>query len=118
MLSQYCDIPSIQIPTTCVPKCFGNVVGDGNCLYRSVSLSISGTQDNHRKHREITATKLYLHRKNSALIDEEKIDALINSAFFDGSYGVDAWGEQSHLIALSFALHIRIYVFNVLWNHT
>ena len=31
MFSQYRDIPSINIPTTCDPKIIGNVVGDGNC---------------------------------------------------------------------------------------
>ena len=51
MFSQYRDIPSIQIPTTCVPKNFGNVVEDGNCLYRSVSLLISGTRDNQKAQR-------------------------------------------------------------------
>ena len=56
------------------------------------------------------ATEFHLHRKNFTLIDEKTIDALINSALLDGSYCVDAWGQQSHLIALSVALHIRIRV--------
>ena len=54
--SQYRDSSSIQIANTCEPTVFGNVVGDGNCLYRAVSLPISGTQDNHKKLREKTAT--------------------------------------------------------------
>ena len=116
MFSQYRDIPSINIPTKCVPKIIGNVVGDGNCLYRSVSLSISGTQDNHKKLREKTATELHMNRKNFAYIAEEKIDGLIHSALLEGAFGEDAWGEESHLIALSVALRIRIYLFNRLWT--
>ena len=57
-----------------------------------------------------------MNQNNFALIDEDKIEAFIKSALLDGSSGVNPWEEQSHLIALSVALHIRIYVFNVLWN--
>ena len=116
IFSQYRDIPPMQIATTCPPKVFGTVVGDGNCLYRAVSLSLSGTQDNHRKLREMTATELHLNRRNYFHIDEDEVQGLIDSALLDGAVGEKAWGEQSHLIALSVALRVQIYLFNSLWT--
>ena len=78
MFSNYRDIPLINIPNTCVTKIFGNVFVAGNCLYRSISLSISGTHENHRKLRDMTATEFHLNRINFALIDEVKLMLLLN----------------------------------------
>ena len=57
-----------------------------------------------------------MNRRNFAYIAEEIIDGLIHSALLEGAFGEDAWSEESHLIALSVALRIRIYLFNRLWT--
>ena len=104
-------IPLITIENTVSPTVCGNVIGDGNCLYRAVCLSISGSEVSFERIKELTVKSLETHRREFAHIDEDIVDNLIEEARTDG-----AWGEQSHLIALSVGLRIPIYVFNWILN--
>ena len=107
LFSEYRFQPSIQIPNTTAPNVCGEVRGDGNCLYRAICLAISGSETSYNQLRQMTALELNINRRNFANIPEDKIQELINSALTDGD-----WGEESHIIALSLALRIRIYVFD------
>ena len=107
LFAEYRFQPSIQIPNTTPPNVCGDVRGDGNCLYRAICLSISGSERSYKELRYLTAVQLNINRRNFANIPEDKIQELIDSALTDGD-----WGQESHIIALSLALRIRIYVFN------
>ena len=107
LFSEYRSQPSIQIPNTTAPNVCGEVIGDGNCLYRAICLAISGSETSYNQLRQMTALELNINRRNFANIPEDTIQELIDSALTDGD-----WGQESHIIALSLALRIRIYVFN------
>ena len=105
------NIPLLTIDNTVPPNVCGDVAGDGNCLYRAVCLSISGSEVSFDEIKLLTAESLEEHRRDFVNIGEEAINDLIEEALTDGAYG-----EQSHLIALSVRLRIPIYVFNPLWT--
>ena len=105
------NIPLLTIDNTVPPNVCGDVAGDGNCLYRAVCLSISGSEVGFELIKLLTAESLEEHRHDFVNIGEDAIDDLIEEALTDGAYG-----EQSHLIALSVRLRISIYVFNPLWT--
>ena len=104
-------IPLLTIDNTVPPNVCGEVAGDGNCLYRAVCLSISGSEVSFDEIKLLTAESLEEHRRDFVDIGEVAIGDLIEEALSDGAYG-----EQSHLIALSVRLRILIYVFNPLWT--
>lgn len=106
LYSEYRSQHSNDISYTTVPTVTGNVSGDGNCLYRSVCLSISGSERSYMQLKHCTATELIKNRHNFVQIDEARVPALIKSANKER-----AWGKFSHLIALSIYLRIRIHVF-------
>ena len=101
--------PLITIDNTVPPTVCENVAGDGNCLYRAVCLSISGSEVSFEQIKQLTAESLEEHRHDFAMIDEDEINDLIERALTDRVFG-----EQSHLFALSVRLRIPIYVFNPL----
>ena len=104
-------IPLLTIENTVPPNVCGNVAGVGNCLYRAVCLSISGSEVSFEQIKLLIAESLEEHRRDFVNIGEDAIDDLIEEALTDGAYG-----EQSHLIAISVRLRIPIYVFNPLWT--
>ena len=109
--AQYRSAPFQIIDNMQPPAVSENVRGDGNCMYRAVSLAISGSEENYIQLKQLTASELDIHRYNFDDIGDNEIDNLIKRAKAPGR-----WGEESHLIALSVALRIRIYVFNHVWN--
>ncbi len=48
-------LPDLKLPTD---KLVRNVVGDGNCMFRAISMSLSGKEDDHVKFRQDTADNL------------------------------------------------------------
>ena len=107
LYSEYRSKPLIHIDNTCPPNVVGNVYGDGNCLYRAICLEISGSEISYKQIKQLTVFELTRNRHNFVYIDKDLVQDLIDSAERDGD-----WGELSHLIALSVAIRIPIYVFN------
>ena len=107
LFAEYRVQPLIQIPNTTPPNVCGDVRGDGNCMYRAICLSISGSERSYTELRRLIAVQLNINRHNFVDIDEDLVQDLIDSAQRNGD-----WGELSHLIALSVAIRIPIYVFN------
>ena len=89
-----------------------NTRGDGNCLYRAVSLAISGSQKYYVKLKTLTTLEIILNRShydtssrqyNDMIKDDRVVTStfnyLITSAVRDGMYS-----ELLHLYALSASL--------------
>ena len=79
-------------------------------MYRSVCLLLSGSEVSYEQIKLLTAESLEEHRRDFVNIGEDAIADFIEEALTDRAYG-----EQSHLIALSVRLRISIYVFNPIW---
>ena len=91
------------------------VIDDGNCLYRSVSLAMTGEQDCHILLWLQTSLELILNRSsydtkkkyndflNDTRIVTSAYDKLVRDAVIDESYA-----EMAHVYALSAALGIPI----------
>ena len=86
-----------------------DVARDGNCLYRAISVHLSGSEENYRKLKDMTAQSLLDNRQKFLVIPDDEVDEFRERAITDG-----VWGEQTHMIALSLALRIRVYCFNPL----
>ena len=93
-----------------------SVIGDGNCLYRAVSLGCFGTQEYHEHLRLLTVLEMITnrtyydcaHRKYIDLINDPRIlpepfSSLVYSACHLGSYQ-----QMSHIYALSAAIKFPI----------
>lgn len=87
------------------------VYGDGNCMYRAVSLALYGTEQYHAQLRLLTTLEIIdnrtyydnSHRKFVDLIKDQRIvtpcfDDLLAAAYVDGSYS-----DMLHIYALSAA---------------
>lgn len=95
------------IANTFLPTVFGEVIGDGNCLFRAVDLQITGSEHNYEILKYLTAQELRRNRHNFVAIPEDDIAKLIEVV-----EAPHEWGEFSHLIVLSIALRIPISVFD------
>ena len=84
------------------------ITGDGNCLFRSISFSLYGHQDNHQELRNLAVETLRgnMHVfQNYFLDDAGTIDEQINRLGQQYTYA----GQES-ILALSMALNINILV--------
>ena len=89
--------------------------GDGNCLYRAVSLALSGSEEHHLFLRLITAIELILNnttyntrKKDNNFLGDVRIvtspyEKLVADAIRETTYS-----EMAHLYALSAALGIPV----------
>ena len=53
--AQYRSAPMHLIERTSPPSVSENVCGDGNCMYRAVSLAISGSEENYDQLKQLIA---------------------------------------------------------------
>lgn len=116
---QYRTLRSRMIDLRSVPddNCIIDVGRDGNCLYRAISVHLSGSELNYRNLKDRTAQSLLDNRQKFLVIPDDDVGELHEAALRDR-----AWGEQSHMLALSLALRVRVYCFNPLltppqWEH-
>jgi len=90
------------------------VWGDGNCLYRAVSLALYGTQKYHVYLRAVTAFYIIEHNElydphdpsfvlHETCVCSPSIRSVISLTLTDGSYA-----ELVHIFALSAAMNITI----------
>ncbi|CAI6346321.1 unnamed protein product [Macrosiphum euphorbiae] len=90
-----------------------NIIGDGNCLYRSLSYWINGTEDHHLKIRNLIAEVVksneniekYVGGKNKLLQYLEK------NIENDG-----VWGTDVEIFAAAFLIQTSIYVYSTVTN--
>ena len=95
-----------------------SVAGDGNCLYRAVSMALYGSEDAHLYIRLMAAMEVI---ENSSSYDTTATDHVAHAPEYDrllvvGSYEslvTDAvrpgsWSEMMHLYAVSAALNIVV----------
>lgn len=84
------------------------VLGDGNCLFRSLSLQLTGTQDHHLQLRRAIAE---FERSNEVF---EKLNATINktpfSSHLQNIQKTCVWGTNLEIIALSSLFQVDVYV--------
>ena len=106
-LLKYRSQHKITIRNTTLPGYCQKILGDGNCLYRAVCFAIAGSDISFMKLKQMTALELEINCGNFVHIPENLIRGLIKEAEQNGAYG-----EVRHLIALSAAMKIKIYVFN------
>ena len=107
LLLEYRSQLKIIIRNTTFPTYYQQIYGDGNCLYRAVCFSIAGSDNSYMQLKQKTASELQKNCGNFEHIPANFIKSLIKEAEQNGAYG-----EVRHLIALSAALKIKIYVFN------
>ncbi|WAR07112.1 hypothetical protein MAR_017070 [Mya arenaria] len=85
--------------------------GDGNCLYRSVSLSMTNTQSHHLLVRLLTAIELILNKSfydHKSFLDE---DVIVTSQFpklLNDTIMVGSFSELAHIYAISAAIRLPI----------
>ena len=97
------------------PTAVRDVRSDGSCLYRAVSLSISGLEDGYRELRFQTAAILHTRRAYILALDiQADIDRLISEALTDGGSGF--WGNVYHILALTVVTRVPINVLNYCYN--
>ena len=70
-------------PPTVHRSLFPVVVGDGNCLFRSVSVAIFGNEDRHEEHRSRAVMELVLS-EDHFLDDENLYDYFWHAGSFQG----------------------------------
>ena len=79
------------------------VYGDGNCLYRAISLALYGSQDHHLQLRLLTALEICLH---SDYYQQDPIgdNRIVTGSFTDVMKDVckiGAWADFMHITAVS-----------------
>ena len=91
-------------------------LGDGNCLYRAVSLALTDSQEHHSLNRLLSAIELIQNRqyydtkkKHNDFLNDTRIvisnyDKLVSDALTDRCYS-----EMAHIYAISAALGITIH---------
>ena len=92
-----------------LPNGILDVRGDGNCGYRAISLSLSGSEDNYRELRNLAARSLRRYRAQLREYLDEIIDEMIRLALGDG-HGFEM--ELPHLEVISAAIAIPIYMYD------
>lgn len=78
-------------------------VGDGNCLYRSVSKAVTGREDGHRGLRDKVVKEFRQHRgyytAYKHALEDEGIWVGEIEEYMHTTLG--AWGDVMHVVALS-----------------
>lgn len=111
------DITSIEILKVFHPVVLTEVtpfctIGDGNCMYRSVSLSMTGTERHHLHLRLLCALEILTYRQHYDVSHRKYVDLIQDQRVFVPSYNVVVntavkiyeYAELSHMYALSAAL--------------
>ena len=102
------------------------VIGDGNCLYRAISLHVYGNENKHTLVRLLTAVEIIKfqkwynlqHPSSIKLIDDVRIIVSPFKTFLESTLKIGEYGEMMHIYALSSILKkpIRSYYPPVVLN--
>ncbi len=85
---------------------------DGNCLYNSISLLLSGTQNKMKILKLITAFTIIKHKNFFDSIVQSDLHVENCNFFIEEALKLGVWGRDIHIFALSIALKRSINVFN------
>lgn len=85
-----------------------DVAGDGNCLFRSISDHLEGSEDSHKKYRDLAVDYLTKRKSHFGLFleEDENIDDYLKDMSEDGT-----WGGHFELIALSAVLNVKFCIY-------
>ena len=89
---------------------------DGNCLFCSLCMIITGSQDEHLALRSANHMCSIEHRLVGSHIAHESVDAYIHSTRMDQS---GTWGTDVEILVLAHLLETNIYTFHsgtARWN--
>ncbi len=93
------------------PRC---TYGDGNCMFRAVSLALYGTQEMHEYLRFITAVQiiknpqLYDNSSENFVIKDERVLTAPYSELIKNAMKIGCYLELIHLFALSATIDLKI----------
>jgi hypothetical protein len=85
---------------------FRDVAGDGNCLFRALSVGLYGHENNHLELREKACT--YLQGHPDVLANNRRGAAILATCAQPG-----AWGEHPHIVAIARDLGVRVVQYSV-----
>uniref|UniRef100_A0A915CM11 OTU domain-containing protein n=1 Tax=Ditylenchus dipsaci TaxID=166011 RepID=A0A915CM11_9BILA len=92
------------------PEVVGDVIGDGNCLFRALShIFTAGCQDQHHKLRKKICSFMQLHQKTFARIRGESITSFIQ--YIHTMQQTFEWGTDVELLACATMLQTPIATF-------
>lgn len=97
---------------------FEDATGDGNCLFRAISLGLYGNQDHHGQLRQEACDVLTGQSvAGSAVVDGDNSDILANNnrraTIISTCREPGAWGEHPHIVAIARKHKARIVVYSV-----
>ena len=96
------------------------VMGDGNCLWNSISVSLFGDYSMMESLRLLTASTLLENEKRFSdyLKEQQRKYGYSHELGFDGLVGaateLQVWGDELHIMALSLALERPVYSYGSL----
>ena len=90
------------------------IVGDGNCLYRAISLEICGTQNNHEQIRALIVDfMLENHRKFEGYVGEDVGQYVVRN-----NVKLTTWGSDAEIYAAPKLLQTPIVVYTAVSETT
>ena len=121
------DERDIILPDSSVfPHKIDWIVGDGHCLFRAISKSITGTQKNHQAVRKAVVKWMVCSDHPTALAkyivsydwlaeierDKSKCPQAIQNYIDTSGMSIAAWGSDKEMVALATMLQTTIFVSN------
>jgi hypothetical protein len=86
---------------------FRDVAGDGNCLFRALSVGLYGHENEHAKLRAQACD--YLNKNQDVLAHNPQRRAILATCDQSG-----VWGEEPHIVAIARMHKARVVVFSML----
>ena len=97
-------------------KTLRNMKGDGSCLFRAVSILLTGTQHEHRRVRQAVVQHLLVNEHlfiNNIIFDCSEYNSM-EEYIQEKNMLHDGWGGSTELYALSHLLLRRVYTYTEL----
>ena len=101
-------------PTRHLPRTVKSILGDGNCLFRSFSYFITGSEEQYRRVREVILNHMVdighfmlFHHLPSRYTS---IDEYIHDTEMDRNF---TWGTDIEILTMAHLLNTRVFVYNM-----
>ncbi len=102
------------------PKDTVSIVGDGNCLFRAISYSISNDEENHALVRSIITKSLYNSDCRSFICQHSGIhESELQNHILTSNMSTDGtWGTAIELLTTCYIFNLRVVTYegNNTWN--
>ena len=89
------------------PKQVDHIVGDGNCLYRAISLEVCGTQNEHEAVRELIIDTMIRNEKSFS----KYVGGDLGNYLSQHTHRLRSWGSDVEIFAAATLLQTTIVVF-------